>query len=125
MPNMLNGRSSSAKNQAGGRERGVTVVSRILIIEDDDNSRDILAAILSAAGHQVLLAADGESGLDLFGHRAPQLVIVDIVLPGKSGFDVIRNIRSTSRCVKIIAISAVSETGGAYGAGDVLGHARA
>jgi DNA-binding response OmpR family regulator len=66
---------------------------KILVIEDDEFSRDALAHLLSAEGYQTLSAHDGESGLAQAHDELPDLIIVDLDLPGINGKQVIETIR--------------------------------
>jgi DNA-binding response OmpR family regulator len=69
----------------------------LVVIEDDHHIADLVAMYLRRDGFRVLLAADGESGLELVGREHPELVIVDIGLPGAlDGLDVCRALRSRS-----------------------------
>ena len=68
----------------------------IIVIEDDPNIADLLDTYLRGAGFRVLLAGDGERGLDLISQQTPVLAILDIGLPDIDGFEVCRRIRSKS-----------------------------
>jgi CheY-like chemotaxis protein len=68
--------------------------SKILVIEDDEFSRDALAHLLSAEGYETLSANDGESGLAKAHDERPDIIIVDLDLPGINGKQVIETIRS-------------------------------
>ncbi len=68
----------------------------IIVIEDDPNIADLLDTYLRGAGFRVLLAGDGERGLDLISQQSPVLAILDIGLPDIDGFEVCRRIRSKS-----------------------------
>jgi len=80
-------------------------MARILLIEDDDSVRTILYLTLVHYGHSVVEARDGREGLDLFRLGGVDLVITDIVMPGKEGFEVLMKIRKKNPALKIIAIS--------------------
>lgn len=67
---------------------------KILVIEDDEYSRDALAHLLSAEGYETLSAHDGESGLTQAHEQRPDLIIVDLDLPGINGRQVIEMIRN-------------------------------
>ena len=82
-----------------------TVLGKILIIDDDDMFRRMLVDMLSQEGHQVSEAAEGTSGLERFRETAYDLIITDILMPGKEGIETIRKIRTSSKEVKIIALS--------------------
>ena len=77
----------------------------IVVVEDDAGVRTLLSRILRECGYEVTGAADGEELQAALGERQVDLVLLDIMLPGASGFDLCRMIRSRSR-VPIIMISA-------------------
>jgi two-component system phosphate regulon response regulator PhoB len=78
---------------------------RVLVVEDDEGIRDMLKYNLTAAGFSVLEASDGASGLRTARTSKPDLVLLDLMLPGMSGFDFCRALRKGSR-VPIIIITA-------------------
>ncbi len=78
---------------------------RILVVEDDEGIRDMLKYNLTAAGFSVLEASDGASGLRTARTAKPDLVLLDLMLPGMSGFDFCRALRKSSS-VPIIIITA-------------------
>jgi DNA-binding response OmpR family regulator len=80
--------------------------AKILLIEDDANMRFGLREALSAEGFTVLEAADGPRGLELFRTEAPNLVLLDIMLPKQSGYDVCREIRAKDARVPVIMLTA-------------------
>ena len=80
-------------------------MARILLIEDDEPVRTMLRAILEHFGHTVIEARHGTEGLALFQHANADLVITNIVMPEKDGFEVLRELRRMHPSVKIIAIS--------------------
>ena len=67
---------------------------RILVIEDNDDARDMLRTALTLAGHEVHEAADGRAGLDLVQAIAPDVALIDVGLPGLDGYEVVRRIRA-------------------------------
>jgi DNA-binding response OmpR family regulator len=69
----------------------------VVVAEDDPNIADLLDLYLRNAGYRVLLQADGPSALQAVATRAPNLVILDIGLPGIDGLEVCRRIRATSQ----------------------------
>jgi len=80
-------------------------MARVLVIDDEVDVRRLLAAGLGADGHTVLEAADGDEGVAVLGRQAVDLVITDIVMPNKEGFETIIELRKTHPWLKIIAIS--------------------
>jgi YesN/AraC family two-component response regulator len=88
-------------------------MARILLIDDDDALRTVLREILVHFGHTVIEARNGTEGLALFQQAPADLLITDIVMPEKEGFDVVMELRSKRPPVKIIAISGAGPDSGA------------
>ena len=80
-------------------------MARILVIDDDEEHRTLVKAMLNGVGHQVEEAGDGQEGLRLFGKRKPDLVLTDINMPGLDGHEVISALRVLHADVPVIAIS--------------------
>jgi two-component system, OmpR family, response regulator RegX3 len=80
--------------------------TRVLVIEDEESYREALASGLGHEGFDVVQAADGPDGLRLLGQQPPDIVLLDMLLPGMHGIDVCRHIRSVSS-VPILMVSAV------------------
>jgi YesN/AraC family two-component response regulator len=80
-------------------------MARILLIDDDETVRTILYLTLVHAGHEVIEARNGREGLEKFRQDVVDLVITDIVMPEKEGFEVLMKIRKKNPTLKIIAIS--------------------
>ncbi|MFF9478781.1 response regulator [Streptomyces sp. NPDC014733] len=78
---------------------------RVLLIEDDAAVRDGVSLALRRRGHDVAAAGSGEEGLDLLPGFRPDIVLLDLMLPGKDGFEVCRLIR-TERQLPIIMLTA-------------------
>ncbi len=70
---------------------------KILVIDDDPVLRKLLDQVLHEAGFEVLSAATGEGGLELYQLERPDLVLLDVAMPGMSGFDVAAAIRETEQ----------------------------
>jgi signal transduction histidine kinase/CheY-like chemotaxis protein len=69
---------------------------RILVVEDNDDARDMLATLLRVEGHEVFEAADGETGLETIRTLRPDIAFIDAGLPGLDGFEVARRVRAMS-----------------------------
>jgi CheY-like chemotaxis protein len=80
-------------------------MARVLVIDDDEEHRALIKAMLVGVGHRVEEASDGVQGLKLFGSVAPHLVLTDINMPGLDGHEVISALRVVNPKVPIIAIS--------------------
>lgn len=85
------------------------MTQRILVVDDDDALREMVGLVLSGAGYEPVFAADGISAVKVFGEQHPDLVLLDIMLPGQSGIEVCKQIRSGSG-VPIIMLTAKGET---------------
>jgi len=83
---------------------GSTPAARILLIEDDQDTRDLVTVALGALGHHVTPVGSGEEALDIFGTDTFNLVILDIGLPRLSGSEVLRMLRTTSN-VPVLVLS--------------------
>ena len=64
------------------------MVHKVLVVDDDDALREMVGLVLAGAGYQPLFAADGISAVEIFKDRNPDLVLLDIMLPGQSGIEV-------------------------------------
>ena len=95
-------------------------MARILLIDDDDAVRTAIVASLSRMGHAVVEARDGKQGLEMLPIVRPDLLITDLVMPGKEGFEVLMEVRKKTPALKVIAISG----GGRQTAADGLQMAR-
>jgi len=82
---------------------------KILIAEDDRHIREGLGAVVEAEGYVPLLAGDGERALQIFHAERPQVLLLDIMMPGRDGYAVCREVRHVDRDVPVIFISAKSE----------------
>jgi len=81
---------------------------KVLIIEDDKNIADLLRLYLEKEGMDCLVAGDGLTGIDRFHQFQPDLILLDIMLPGMDGWSVCRKIRDTSK-TPIIMLTAKGE----------------
>ena len=86
------------------------LIGRVLVVEDDEEIADVLRRSLRQEGHEVRTATDGEAALRQAGEFVPDLVILDLGLPGLDGVEVCRRLRATSD-VPILILTARSDTG--------------
>ncbi len=84
-------------------------MASILVVDDDFNICDLLRMYLQKEGHTVTLSHDGIDAIEKFRRCTPQLVLLDIMLPGKDGIEVCREIRRMSS-VPVIMLTAKGET---------------
>ena len=81
----------------------------ILIVEDDHNISELLRLYLEKEGYQATIAADGTQGIDLYRKLRPDLVLLDVMMPGVDGWGVLRAIRQDSQ-TPVIMLTAKGET---------------
>ena len=88
-------------------------MARILIVEDEPAISENLAALLRLRGHAVEVAGDGAAGIAAARKKVPELVLLDVMLPGMSGFDACRMLRADPKCagVKIIMVTGLGRMG--------------
>jgi DNA-binding response OmpR family regulator len=82
---------------------------RVLIAEDDANLRQGLIDLLEGEGYEVFPAGDGKQALECFCQEAPDLVLLDVMMPEMSGYDVCREIRKSDSRTPIIMLTAKGE----------------
>lgn len=81
-------------------------MSRILVVDDEPHIVEVVRAYLVRDGHDVVTAADGEAALALARETAPDLVVLDVMLPLRSGFEVLREIRASGNGAAVIMLTA-------------------
>lgn len=99
-------------------------MARILVIDDDHRLRAALREMLEEAGHRVMEAGDGATGIKVFREQGADVVVVGIIMPGKGGIATIGELHMEFPDTKIIAISGGNPSGpqsdlpiaGAFGA---------
>jgi CheY-like chemotaxis protein len=81
---------------------------RILLVEDNELNRDMLSRRLMRRGYQVDLAADGREGLQMAETTAPDLILLDLSLPGMDGWEVLRQLKQHPRMkhIPVVALTA-------------------
>ncbi len=93
------------------KELGVGMGAKILIVEDDNDVRELLVFNLSREGFEALESADGLSGLSLATEQRPDLILLDVMMPGLDGLSVCRELKreDKTRHIPIIMLTARSE----------------
>ncbi len=84
-------------------------MNTILVIDDDDNLRDTVGLLLEQEGYRPLLAADGKTGYERALSAKPDLILVDLRLPGMSGVEISKQLRAGNVNTPIIVLSAVGQ----------------
>jgi adenylate cyclase len=85
--------------------------SAILVVDDNSSNRDVLARRLTREGHQVVTAASGAAALDLVARQDFDIILLDLIMSGMSGFEVLRRLKAAERTshIPVIVISALDE----------------
>ncbi len=81
-------------------------MAHIIIIEDSEEDRQALGLLLEGHGHRVTLAESGEAALASVAEGRPDLVLIDIGLPGIDGYETARRIRAGNQTVRLVALTA-------------------
>jgi two-component system cell cycle response regulator DivK len=79
---------------------------RILVVEDNPKNLKLVRDVLTYAGYEVIEATSGEDGVRLAAERGPDLILMDLQLPGIDGAEALRQIRTIARQVPVVAVTA-------------------
>jgi DNA-binding response OmpR family regulator len=82
-------------------------VKKILVVEDDPVNQMILIDFLAANGYETIGASSGPDGIERFDRETPDLCLVDVQLPRKNGFELVREMKSRGRGTPVLLMSAV------------------
>jgi CheY-like chemotaxis protein len=109
---MLGSRAVSEPNTLPGAEGAANKATAlaldrvaILVVEDDDDARDLIATTLRYAGAQVATAPSANAAVELLESSAPDLIVSDIAMPDGTGYDLVKQVRATPRLSRIPAIA--------------------
>jgi len=80
--------------------------AQVLIVDDDQDIAQMLAALMKKEGLSSLVAYDGETALQMVPVRAPDLMLVDVTMPGIDGMEVLKRVKETDPCLPVIMITA-------------------
>jgi two-component system response regulator VicR len=84
----------------------LAAMARILVVDDEPHILEVVRAYLDREGHQVATAADGVAAAERALADRPDVVILDVMLPGRSGFDVLRDLRAAGSSAAVIMLTA-------------------
>src|SRR4051812_37269916 len=87
------------------------MAKQILVVDDDPEIVTLLSTRLAHRGYQVATAADGHEALALAKSTRPDLMLLDVMMPGKSGWEVARSLKQdpTTAAIKIVMVTAIGE----------------
>lgn len=88
-------------------------MTKILLVEDNEMNRDMLSRRLIRKGYEVVMATDGQQGVDMAGSEKPDLILMDMSLPVIDGWEATRKIKAAdaTRAVPVIALTAHAMSG--------------
>ena len=93
-------------NMAGPKSSNPAAIgSRILVVDDEPIFRDVLAAALTTQGHSVEVTGDGSAAEHSIARRSFDLIITDILMPGRDGLEMIMNLHVAKSTIPIIAMT--------------------
>ncbi len=102
------------------------MINRALVIEDDDEMRDLLTQVLGESGFEVTPVSDGENGLNVAREEQFDIILLDVMLPNRNGFEVCRTLREENILTPVLILTALDSVddkiqGLDAGADDYLG----
>jgi two-component system, OmpR family, response regulator RegX3 len=81
-------------------------MARILVVDDEPHIRDVVRSYLTRDGHEVIAVGDGDSALSEAIAQRPDLIVLDVMLPGRTGFEVLRELRARGQRVAVVMLTA-------------------
>jgi two-component system chemotaxis response regulator CheY len=89
-------------------ERGIFM--KVLLVDDNVLTREMIKDLLTEMGHEVVgEAGDGDEAVKMFAEKKPELVLMDLIMPGKSGLDALKEIKATDAAAKVVMVTAVQQ----------------
>ena len=82
---------------------------RVLLVEDDDDNRELMAEVLEASGYQVLSAATGQEGLRTLSEHSVDVIVTDVGMPGMGGLEVARAAKAIAPRVPVVVVTGWAE----------------
>lgn len=102
--------------------------STILVVDDSPTEQKIILESLKPTGHQVITADDGEQALEMARKHRPELILLDVILPKKNGFQVCRQLKTSpeTEAIKVVLVTSKTQDSDRFwglkqGADDYLG----
>lgn len=88
-----------------------SLTGRILIADDNEQNRELLEAYLSDEGHEILMAADGQETIEVALREKPDLILLDIMMPRMSGYEVCQKLKedAQTRRIPVLVVTALKE----------------
>jgi DNA-binding response OmpR family regulator len=88
------------------------ITGRVLIADDNQQNRELLEAYLADDGHEILMTVDGQQTLDVVSRELPDLVLLDVMMPKLSGYEVCQRMKqqSATRDIPVLMVTALKDT---------------
>jgi CheY-like chemotaxis protein len=86
-------------------QAGVLGRLKVLVVDDDEDARDLISTTMRHAGAQVMSASSADEALQLLESAEPDVIVSDIAMPNGTGYDLVRQVRATPRLARIPAIA--------------------
>jgi two-component system OmpR family response regulator len=82
---------------------------RVLLVEDDDDNRELMSEVLESAGYEVLAASSGADGLRALAERSVDVVVTDVGMPGMGGLEMARAAKEIAPAVPVVVVTGYAE----------------
>jgi CheY-like chemotaxis protein len=82
---------------------------RVLLVEDDDDNRELMAEVLAASGFEVLSAASGQAGLKALAEHSVDVVVTDVGMPGMGGLELAKAAKQIAPTVPVVIVTGWAE----------------
>jgi DNA-binding response OmpR family regulator len=103
-------RCGAGQGFPSGQRLGVEeLMARVLVVDDEPDSVELLQEFLTGKGYEVITASNGDDALKKVKAERPHLILLDVRMPGMSGFDVLREVRQFDQEVGVIMVTGVNE----------------
>lgn len=101
------------KNENNMKTNGIMTMGssakRILIVDDDEQVRNFVSAALRREGYSIIICSNGEEAISKLDQDKPQLVLLDILMPGINGMDVLQHLKRMNKPPSVIMMTAVTD----------------
>jgi two-component system, OmpR family, response regulator len=82
---------------------------RVLLVEDDDDNRELMAEVLTTSGYEVLSAANGQDGLKMLSEHSVEVVVTDVGMPGMGGLEMAKAAKAIAPTVPVVIVTGWAE----------------
>ena len=85
----------------------------MLVVDDHDLNRELIRTVLERKGYRVLLAENGDAGIEIAKRERPSLILLDLAMPGKDGFETVRDLKADPdlAATPVVAVTAMAMRG--------------